>query len=596
MSQKCPLSRQRFPQRGMVLVGVMLVLMLILAASLVGVLSHGPSGGSLNEQSRNALQATQQRIASYGAQNMADAGVRAVMQWLNHQPSAPDPLNPFRPAVVSPFFNSTHNGNYDQVTINRPDGSVEGTFDVRIFPYADNDVQTSRSYVIESIGTYNGKQQIVRAVATQDTFAKYAFFADNAPVNTYYSAGTTTFNGPVHINGRNTNPSSPDYNPNARLNILWRNNGNSNDRIFRFNGEGAFTTSIPDEDIKWFRDSKDNLQRPSTSAEWNAVATAGQSGIRTGAPMVDMPDQSTRQMDAALGSPPATIPTGPGVTVPSSGSVTNGGIYINGDVDNMRFSASGSGSAVQKIEVLQNDGNQQIRTTITMDPYANGGNGQITVQKATAPLNSTSFTNSGSPTTMAGMTNGVLYVNGNIGSQTEPRLGGISGQIANNVISNGQIARANNLCLVTESTKNININGNLTYQTVGSTNPRVPNDRSAVLGIVSNKVQIVEKDMNGNAFGDVTVDATVMAYDTFDALNALTRNYPNPKKFTLTGGYIAKNAGTFAGIDASGTTWAGFVVNRNYDSRVANRPPPYFPSTGNQYKIRSYQRVGNTVE
>ena len=30
--------------------------------------------------------------------------------------------------------------------------------------------------------------------------------------------------------------------------------------------------------------------------------------------------------------------------------------------------------------------------------------------------------------------------------------------------------------------------------------------------------------------------------------------------------------------------------------RVASTPPPYFPSTGNQYKILSYQRVTSTLE
>jgi len=55
-----------------------------------------------------------------------------------------------------------------------------------------------------------------------------------------------------------------------------------------------------------------------------------------------MPTQSNRQMDAALGSPPAAIPAGSGVTVPAAGSATSGGIYVNGDVDMMRFTATGA--------------------------------------------------------------------------------------------------------------------------------------------------------------------------------------------------------------------------------------------------------------
>ena len=246
----------------------------------------------------------------------------------------------------------------------------------------------------------------------------------------------------------------------------------------------------------------------------------------------------------------------------------------------MLFSTSGPGSTVQIIAVYQNDGTQNIRTTITIDPTANGGNGQVTVNRETAPLNSNSYSG-GQQQAYAGTTNGVVYVNGNIGTQTGPRTGGVSGTIANNVLDGGgNIVHPNNLTLVTDSTKNVNINGNLTYRTVGSNNPRVPNNASAVFGIVSNKVQIIEKNSNGDTLGNIRLDATVFAYDTFDALNALTRNYLNPRSFTLTGGYIAKNSGTFAGIDANGMTWTGFIVNRNYDSRVANPPAAVLPLDG----------------
>jgi hypothetical protein len=583
----------------MVLVGVMLVLMILLAVGLTGMLTAGGSGsqGSLSDQTRNAMSAANRRMDSYGAQNLADAGVRSVMEWLNHQSSAPDLMTPFRPSQVSPFFGAVANGSYDQVTLDRPDGSTEGTFEVRMYPFSDNDTNTIRSYVVESVGTYRGRQQIVRAVAVQDTFAKYAFFADNAPTNSWWSYGTTIFNGPVHINGRNMDPNdSANYDPNAKIKILWKSSGStSGNRIFRFDGDNAFTTSVQANQVSWYKDNTSNLASP-VGSQWDRVAYRGASGIQTGTSYVDMPTQSTRQEDAALGNPPAVIPSGPGVTIPSNGSISTGGVYINGDVDDMNFSTSGTGNVVQTITVFQTDPatGQKIRTTVTLNPLANGGDGSTTVQKAISS-DGVAYTNSGSPQVYGGTTNGVIYTKGNIGAQTGTNRGGVSGSIANNVLDgSGNILKQNNLCIVTDANSNVNLDGSLTYRTLGSGG--VPNNSSAVMGIVSKKVQIVRNDLTGAELGNVSLHATVLAYDTFDAMDPLVRNYLSVKSFTLLGGYIVNKSGTFAGIDSTGTVWTGFTINRNYDARLANRPPPYFPSTGNQYKIRSYERVGATLQ
>lgn len=591
----------------MALVGVMMVMLLLLTAALIGVVGAGnTSTGNMNAQSRNAVLQTQTRINAYGAQNMADSGVRAVMQWLNFQSSAPSNMSAFRPGTVSTFFNATANGNYDRLTIKKANGTtVEGTVDVRVFPFADNDTATTRSYIIESIGIYNGKQQIIRAVAAQDTFAKYAFFAENAPVNTFFSFGTTVFNGPVHINGRNMDSSSPTYNPLAKIQILWKDNGTaSSNRLFRYDGDNSFTTSVAEAKVDYYRNVQTNKSNPSTTNDWNNVALRGASGVRYSAPLVEMPTQSSKQRDAALGTPAATIANGKGLTVPAISGTSTGGLYINGDVDTMVFSASGT---VQTITMYQTEGSVQTRTTIVVDPSQNGGAGRIRVTKATTPANNLpistgTWTTVGGNSDTVGTTNGVLYVAGNIGTQGLKPIGGISGTIANNTVSNGVITRQNNLSIVTDSDKNINVNGSLRYAS-GSGNPNV---NSAVVGIVTNKIQLTEFDNtyaaskddpltledDNTRLGDVTMDATVFAFDTFNAVNYLTRNI---QSFTLTGGYIVNTSGAFAGIDGSGKQWTGFKITRNYDSRLANRPPPYFPSTSNQYKLRSYQRVNSTL-
>jgi hypothetical protein len=267
----------------------------------------------------------------------------------------------------------------------------------------------------------------------------------------------------------------------------------------------------------------------------------------------------------------------------------------------MVLSASGTSKTNQVMTVYQNDGTNSYRTVVTVTPTG-ATTGTVNVQTYMAPgvpsggsWTSSTWTSTGT-SNYSGTTNGVLYVNGNIGLQGSPKSGGLSGTIADDLMSGGNVVKASSWNIVTDATKSININGNITYNSMTTTTPPAAAAKSGVLGIVSNNVQIIRKDANGNELGNISVDATVMAYNTFDVEDPLLRNYPTPKNFYLLGGYIAKNPGTFAGIDANGNTLAGFYVNRYYDSRAASTPPPYFPSTSNQYKILSYQRVTSTLQ
>mgnify|MGYP001549604550 FL=1 len=95
-----------------------------------------------------------------------------------------------------------------------------------------------------------------------------------------------------------------------------------------------------------------------------------------------------------------------------------------------------------------------------------------------------------------------------------------------------------------------------------------------------------------------------MAYDTFDAENPRATTDANGNtvagraagNFKLLGGYIAKNNGTFGQVDANSNLLAGFRVNRNYDQRAADNPPPFFPSEENSFQVTSFQRVGSTLQ
>ncbi len=145
----------------------------------------------------------------------------------------------------------------------------------------------------------------------------------------------------------------------------------------------------------------------------------------------------------------------------------------------------------------------------------------------------------------------------------------------------------------------VNINGSLTYktprQTDGSGNLLPESDpanaafraNAGTLGIVSRKVEVVEKDAAGNPITNEEVDAAVMAFDTYDAVNYAGR--PVGKMLNM-GTYIVKNRGLFStgsGLNVTG----GIPCSRLYDNRLADHPPPYFPTTSTHYDIVSWQRV-----
>ncbi len=563
-------------RNGMALVAVMTVLMFILAVMLVGVgagVAPNPRGDSgLATTAGGVVMSGKARIQTIGAVNEAETGIRAALQWLNQQSYPPSSTRAFAP---SNFWGGTQNDNWTTVNFDN------GSFKVRIYPWSDNAIATQKKYLIESVGMSGGRVQTVRAAAIQQTFARYAFFTDNASDN-WWVAGASRFNGPVHINASNG----------KNINILWKNSGvAANNRIFTYNiaGETAFTTSAPS--INWNVNSVPNTQTPSSAGDWNNVATAGSTAVRTGVPPVEMPTQSSQQERVALGLDEADPipPSGAvGVTVPSSGGATKGGVYISGDVDDMQLSTSGAGNVNQIATITQHDdaSGKEIKTTVTMDPVL----GTTTLKVEKRNIGATTW---GGPTisNYAGATNGVVYCSGNIGGQGTDKTGGLSGTVADSVVVGGTVIKPSALSIVTAADKNLNIDGNITYKT---TSGGVASTSTGTLGLVSKHVQIVDKDSAGASLSNVTVHATVMAYDTFDVTNPDTRPVGG---FTLLGGYIAKDNGKFGQFDsANGSIVSGFTKTLNYDPRVASAPPPAFPSTGNQYMVASFQRVQSALQ
>jgi hypothetical protein len=250
------------------------------------------------------------------------------------------------------------------------------------------------------------------------------------------------------------------------------------------------------------------------------------------------------------------------------------------------------------MEIFQTDSvtGDKLRTIVTIDRAA----GTTRMQQDTSADGVTWTT--GTPVSYTGKTNGVVYCDGNIGSQGTPKTGGLSGTVANHVMSGGVVSVNSSLNIVTPPNKNVNISGGIVYANLVSDASDPENVRSTaggaatdsgILGLVSGRVQVVDKTPSGADLTDVSVHATVMAYDTFDATNPSTRPAGS---FKLLGGYIVKSSASFGVTDAAtGTMINGFSLTRNYDSRTMTNPPPYYPVTSNQYLVLSYRRSATAL-
>jgi hypothetical protein len=241
---------------------------------------------------------------------------------------------------------------------------------------------------------------------------------------------------------------------------------------------------------------------------------------------------------------------------------------------------------------------------------------------------------SGSPTTVTNtvgtLTNGAIYCDGNIGSTDE---GGISGVIADNAYSGSTLTHRNALTIATDFSHNANYDGNVTTNTLrqqktdGSGHPLyrdvngnttttasgnvpiyVPESsdtgnfvkNAGVLGLVTNTANVnthlssADGTTQTSVWGEIEIDACTYANNLINIYNHSTRP---PCTFLSMGSFISYYGALVNNTDpVTGQVLNGAYMNRTYDQRVVNTPPPYFPTTGDQYDLISWQQVPATIE
>lgn len=525
------------------------------------------------------------------ARNLAEKGVYMTFEWFHMMPSIQNlftagPPSSFAPSGYNFYGVSSNTDGYNVLTFTEPGTGLTQTIRVRIYPYQTNSTYYTKGYVIESKGEYDGASTYVRAAISQRTMAFYAVLFNKWSNGVYFSYTGDIIDGPIHINGLN---SSNVVDNTIKVGIQWNSAG---PKIFYDPTPESFTTSLSMAGLNYWKTSSSTSVVPVSSADWFAVSAAGQAPI-TNAPVVPFPSTTAVQKTAALGSLSA-LPTGVGVTVPNTSGTCNGGIIVNGDCLDMVLSAGGAGNAVQTITVRQNDASigKTVRSTITLDP----GTNQTTVLVERATIGSSSYTTF-STSTYTGLSNGVVFINGNVGDGTA-KTGGFRGVIARNVVDgSGNVTRWNQLHFCTEVGKTLRLQGGVIHQELITNSTNTNNYRGTataatatcgVVGITAANIPIARYDAGGAEITDISLHAVVLATTTCQ-----------PEDYTLrTLGYFRQIGGFLVnqGLAFETSSGKGLHEYHYYDERMTNNPPPYFPIATGNYLLGSFQSALNPIE
>ena len=635
----------------MALVGTMLAMFGLLALILVGVLAGTQSGGGgLLSLTENADQSAAQQMQSTAAFNLAESGAEYTLQWLHSRSqqygppalSHAFPLPAWSGAPGDPAGSYTLGGGTFTVWI-FPDANNNGTI------ITTSGQETPKRYLIQSTGQCSGISQTIQVYVSLSSFGKYAFFTDHDSSTIYWVGGLNSFDGPTHFNGSTGVPlnivwvdGKPIFNsPHTDAfsysgSINWYHNSQSSSQQAPqviYNADGSlqndqFTNVTKLGSTAVNKEPPITMPPSSLQQQYAALGQTMPAGAT--APPANTP---------ASGSPSGvTVTPGGGIYIHSANSADTNDTLANSslpatDVQQMVLSVDPNGNQV--ITLQQNtDAGTLTQTQITLDRV----NGQTHIQAGPYDSSSQTFTMSSLPD-VSGVGNGVIYTDGNIGStqkfgnangspttygpDTTPGKG-LSGTVADNqALTIATFADPGS----NPNNKNINLNGSLVYNTprardssgafLPESDPANVNflQKAGTLGLVTNTLQLADNNAQGQPLGDTELDGTTLVQNTLQTVDYKTyyidQNSANnmgsaqsngqtyyghwlrqPHKFYCMGGEIASARGILGAFNSATLQMvSGFGGNYSYDNRLANTPPPFFPTTSSQYQVLSWQRV-----
>lgn len=462
---------------------------------------------------------------------VAEAGVRDCMAWMSYE------LQIGNEPLTSPSL--TRTGSLAEWT-----WSTDIVADPQTPP---NPRGGLRMYKLISTASLGGRprRRTTCWVQAGETLSKYAYLnnAGGGPLWDFMLLpGINTVEGPMHNNGyfKLVVPSSTFVGPIGPVLPL---NG-------RLTSSGAY--ALRPDGFEYFTGG--GFSAPSSSTDYDHLNKLGRSGFQAGVDPVAFPSTTSALAEAAWGGAPPTTPP-PGVTVNPTG-----GVFIQGDVDEMTFSVVGGNSVV----MLRQGATVTTITRTTDTPVG------------PAPLNSRLVQVGASTTVVPGLGSGVYYANGDIL--------GLSGVVR------GKNTVATNFT----AGKDVEIVGNITRaDTPAGT---VPTSNLDKLGIVASQIRISDDPTKipSSLSTHLYLYASMFADDQWLVESAATRS---PFKGEIFGGIQSRLqaprycnfSGTTVVTGMCGPTGNGtprIVGDMNMDKD----PPPMYPSSEEGKMLIRYWR------
>lgn len=516
-------------ERGVALVATLLVLLALTAlVSIYAMRTVSEKNVTVNHRvasralyaADSGTEAAQQMITAY-AQAKLDS---LTTIWAGNGAVIPNPATFFPTAGMTTTLSS--NPAYSATTaLVFEDSALEMQSQVFYFRYTTT-----------SNGAYKeGTKRVVsegrlRVSATRGSFADYLIFTNTHLTKSngaIWFNSTGNFNGRVHTNGQFRFAYSPTFHDMASsvAQKAWYYNNGSNVEL---DAERNGNVDVPNFYGGFHRND------PVISLPTNSF---GQERAALGGNPADVSAPTTPEINAALGTNPSSPNSTPpdGVYLPNSGGWITGGIYTQGDVNDMYMVPGANGEQIIRITDAHDN-----HTDITID---------LVNQTTTVARNSTTTTYNGVP-------RGCNYVKGKVNSVHGP---------ARDAYGAVQAAIASDFQMSIVTTGDCIINGDIKYQDY--------NNGENVLGIFSSGGDI---RISTSAPNELNIDAYVMAaannkvftVDSYDSGSYRGQVH-------LRGGMVTSYYGAFGTFGSRGQT--GYGRDFRYDRRGFK--PPYYPLT-----------------
>ena len=508
-----------------------------------------------NETKLSALQKD-----STDAFYLADSGTERAISWMEKQGAPPSSIPP-------PLDGSADiagmGGGYYSVTIDPPSSGTE------VF---------NKIYTITCVGHagYSNSKRTIETKIRVLSFAGFAYFSveeKSAGGDTIWFRTDDLIGGKMHSNDLIHISGTPHFLGEVSTAVDHIDYMNNDNKTY-LDTDGNM--NIEDNNFK-NNDFEDIFQSEET--EW---------GLTLSDEVIPLPQnraisgtEYARSLEnISLGpSYNSSDVVGKDVYIPRSGNNVNGGIYVNGDVEELILGTDTEPGGKSKISIKQNIGtdsspNYNVTEIITAEVFRST---QVT------KYDNSDNVIAGYPISYNGISNGVLFIGGEVKDlQGDRDDGGLQGKLT--IAASGDITIGGDILYSDRIDNDIDFSSE-------DADLSLVNDS---LGLVSQGDIIVEKNAKGsNGVHDdnIEIDAILMAIGT----SFKYEDYKDLMKGTLKifGAFIQERRGAVGTFDSgSGDKASGFTKDYHYDQRMASTDPeipsmipPYFPTTGNYEKI-----------